>query len=306
MEMEAIPPFDLLSTVTQWGVHPPLEHFKEGTYFWASRLSSDVLVMVASESIGTVGSPRIRVTLHADDSLTNKEEGEALERVRWVLGLDEDLGEFYNIAEDDPILRSVSEDLYGMRVRASGSLFYAVSLAIALQNAPVARSRQMLRLLTERLGSEAPSVEGLEVYAFPSEGVVAEASKEELIRCKWGYRAERLKDAAAVIRERGLTVMKLREWPIEEVKAVLCGIKGIGEYSAEVVALDALRRYEAFPLDSWSSRIFSRLYFGGEDVRADSVRELAERSWGRYRGLAFVYILNDLDKLSERIGVELV
>lgn len=306
METGAVPPFDFSSTVKQWGVHPPLEHLKDGTYYRAFQLPSKALVTVATESLGTVEEPRLRVALHADDPLADHEEEEAIERVRWVLGLDEDLEGFYSLAEEDPLLRSVREDLYGMRVRASGCLSYAVALAIALQNAPVARSRQMLRLLTERLGSEAPSVDGLRVYAFPSEEVIAEASGEELIRCKWGYRADRLKDAAAVIREGGLTIAKLRVWPMEEVKAVLCGIKGVGEYSAEIVALDALRKYEAFPLDSWSSRIFSRLYFGGEGAGVERLRRFAEERWGMYRGLAFVYILNDLDKLSKKSGVELV
>lgn len=305
-EVEAIPPYDFLSTVTQWGVQPPLEYFRDGTYYWATRLSPNTVVTLTSESVGNVENPRIRLSLHAEAPLTNKEEEEALDGVRWVLGLDEDITEFYKIAENDPILHSVRKNLYGMRVCASGSMFYAVALAIALQNAPVSRSRQMLRLLTERFGIEGPTVAGLNLYAFPSEEIIAEASNDELIGCKWGYRVDRLRTAASVIREKELTIIKMRKYPTEEVKAILCNIKGVGEYSAEIVALDALRKYDVFPLDSWSSRIFSSLYFGDKDVTINRLRGFAEREWGRYRGLAFVYVLNDLDKLSERLGIKIV
>ena len=87
---------------------------------------------------------------------------------------------------------------------------------------------------------------------------------------------------------------------MNDIIQLLCKIKGIGRYSAEIVALDALRKYDAFPLDSWSSKIFAKLYFDNDDVSVDVLNDFAYDKWGKYRGLAFVYIFNDLENLSMR------
>jgi 3-methyladenine DNA glycosylase/8-oxoguanine DNA glycosylase len=100
--------------------------------------------------------------------------------------------------------------------------------------------------------------------------------------------------------EEDLGVNQLKELQMNDVTLLLCNIKGIGKYSAEIVALDALRKYDAFPLDSWSSKIFSELYFGTTDVSIDVLDDFAYDKWGKYRGLTFVYIFNDLENLSKR------
>jgi 3-methyladenine DNA glycosylase/8-oxoguanine DNA glycosylase len=89
----------------------------------------------------------------------------------------------------------------------------------------------------------------------------------------------------------------------EDAKAKLMELRGIGEYSVGIVS-----PHPEFPVDSWSSRIFHTLFFGGstklpKDV-IGKVREEAERRWGKWKGLAFIYVLNDLQGLSERFGVD--
>jgi 3-methyladenine DNA glycosylase/8-oxoguanine DNA glycosylase len=90
----------------------------------------------------------------------------------------------------------------------------------------------------------------------------------------------------------------------EEAKKKLLNLQGIGEYSAELV-----NPKTGFPIDVWSAKIFSVLFYGKiPDKPREAIPALkvdAEKRWGNWRGYAFVYVLNDLPKLSKRVGVDL-
>jgi hypothetical protein len=81
-------------------------------------------------------------------------------------------------------------------------------------------------------------------------------------------------------------------------------LRGIGDYSAEIVMPEA-----GFPLDSWSAKIFYLLFFGKNPESSREVipelKKIAEERWGKWRGHAFVYVLNDLRQISKRLGVDL-
>jgi len=90
----------------------------------------------------------------------------------------------------------------------------------------------------------------------------------------------------------------------QEAKKKLLTLQGIGEYSAELVMPKM-----GFPLDVWSAKIFHVLFFGKEPQKPREaipvLKKVAEERWGDWRGYAFVYILNDLAKLSKRVGTDL-
>jgi 3-methyladenine DNA glycosylase/8-oxoguanine DNA glycosylase len=64
-----------------------------------------------------------------------------------------------------------------------------------------------------------------------------------------------------------------------------------------------------FPLDVWSAKIFHILFFGKEPENPRKaipvLKQIADERWGKWRGYAFVYVLNDLSNLSKRVGVDL-
>jgi len=94
--------------------------------------------------------------------------------------------------------------------------------------------------------------------------------------------------------------------PFEKAKAELKKLKGIGDYSSEVI----LPHGEAFPIDTWSAQIFHKLFFPKGKVPPKQeairiVRKQAAERWGRWRRLAFVYVLSDLGNLSEKLKINL-
>ncbi|HLN88708.1 MAG TPA: hypothetical protein VK253_01440, partial [Candidatus Binatia bacterium] len=100
------------------------------------------------------------------------------------------------------------------------------------------------------------------------------------------------------------TMDELSAMEPEETKNKLLTLRGIGEYSADLVMPRT-----GFPLDVWSAKIFNLLLFGNFPEKArDAIPALkfeAEKRWGDWKGHAFVYVLNDLPKLSKRVGVDL-
>ena len=311
-QLEALPPYSFELTVHNpagWYWYNPLEVFSNGRIWAALRLSSKAVVGLRLESLGSVDRPRVLATVFSRQKLKDSEMAEASDMVAECAGLDEDVTEFYEEVREDPVLRYAIEDLYGMKRGAilRSDVFHSAILAITLQNAPIKRTDQMLRLIITNYGQKL-FFDGKSTYTWPAPQSIIEATTEELSeKCKVGYRAEYLRSIAeAVCDGKCPTLKELAQMPFEEARAKLMKLKGIGEYSAEVI----LPHTEAFPVDIWSAQIFWKLFFLKEPMppkleATQLVRKHAEKRWGRWRGLAFVYVLSDLRDLSKRLRVNL-
>jgi 3-methyladenine DNA glycosylase/8-oxoguanine DNA glycosylase len=90
----------------------------------------------------------------------------------------------------------------------------------------------------------------------------------------------------------------------EEAKTKLRELKGIGEYSADIVS-----PHPGFALDVWSAKIFNLLLFGKEPKSPRTIipdlKKTAEKRWGKWRGYVFTYVLNDMSNLSKRFRLNL-
>jgi 3-methyladenine DNA glycosylase/8-oxoguanine DNA glycosylase len=100
------------------------------------------------------------------------------------------------------------------------------------------------------------------------------------------------------------TIQELERMSAEEAKAKLMELKGIGEYSADIVS-----PHPGFALDVWSAKIFNMLLFGEKAKSPRNIilrlKKVAEERWGRWKGYVFVYVLNDLDNLSREYDLDL-
>jgi 3-methyladenine DNA glycosylase/8-oxoguanine DNA glycosylase len=90
----------------------------------------------------------------------------------------------------------------------------------------------------------------------------------------------------------------------EEAKAKLMELKGIGEYSADIVS-----PHPGFALDVWSAKIFNTLILCEKTESARNLipklKKIAEDRWGQWRGYVFVYVLHDLSNLASRSNLNL-
>ena len=89
-----------------------------------------------------------------------------------------------------------------------------------------------------------------------------------------------------------------------EAKNKLQTLQGIGDYSADIIVPGM-----GVPLDVWSAKIFHIIFFGKKPENPRKaiplLKQTAKQKWGKHRGIAFVYILNDLPNISKRLGIDL-
>jgi 3-methyladenine DNA glycosylase/8-oxoguanine DNA glycosylase len=309
-EMEALSPYDFELTVRKpLGYHwlTPYEVYHKKTLWTSMELGSGKPVGLRLKSIGPVDYQKIRGLVFSDEKLGQEEERTLLKSVARCLELNTDIRDFYLMAEHDPILSQVKTDLYGMRCGRHQRLFHDIVRAITMQWASLERTKQMSRLLFEAYGRKI-SFDGRTISAWFTPRQIARANLQDLrIRCKLGFRAKYLKDIADLIQRKDFpSSERLEEMSAEDAKRELMKLKGIGEYSAEI----ALPHTERFPVDMWSAKVFWSLFFPDRDLPSPKiamreVRACAEERWKRWRGYAFIYVINDLNNLSKRFSVKL-
>jgi DNA-3-methyladenine glycosylase II len=305
-EFEAVPPYSFELTVHKpagWSWSAPDEVFENGVLWTATRFDSK-LMGLRLKSTGTVQKPRVSCVVFAEEKMSSALEADVTRMLRRALRVEEDVSEFYALARSDAVLRGVVEDLYGMRIVAWPELFPALILAVTLQMAPMKRSNQMMDLLTRNFGDRV-RFDSKTVRYWPSPEKIASVTAAELrAKAKLGYRAESLLSIARTLKAGFPTMDQLWEMTPEEAKKRLLSLRGIGDYSAEIV----MPRM-GFPLDVWSAKIFHVLFFNKEPESPreaiPAVKRVADEKWGRWKGYAFVYVLNDLPRLSRRVGVDL-
>jgi DNA-3-methyladenine glycosylase II len=282
----------------------PFEVFEKGVLWTAVRTPSRKVFGLKLKPLGTVEKPDISCETYSQRKLGSSERRELFETVAWTLNLSEDISQFYTLAERDPLVKALVKDLYGMRNTRQPDIFPRLILAVTLQMAPISRSNQMMGLLIKEYG-ERVRFDGKEVLYWPSPERIANTTVRELEkRCKLGYRAKSLRGIADAISRGFPSPQELENMTEQEAKAKLMELKGIGEYSADIVS-----PHPGFALDVWSAKIFSLLILGEEAESPRSVipklKKLAEDRWGQWRGYVFMYVLHDLTNLANRSKLDL-
>ncbi len=293
----AIPePFNFRLTVAKpagWHWSTPGEVFKNSTLWSGVYLEGKPLGLKMSSAKGLVNT-----VVYSEANLSRNDTAKLKTLLNYGLGADEDLAGFYEFARNDPVLSVTVKDLYGMRVGRLDDLFGRVILAILLQMAPFARSRQMMTALLEGWGTRI-NFDGKEVILWPRPQHIAHASENELRgKASLGYRATRLIQAAQFLSKNSISLLELSGLPEEEALKRLTVIPGIGRYSAGIIF-----GRTSVPIDVWSVIIMSEIVLGRtpqnprQDV--DAVTSALQKRWGEWGWMAFVYILNDLKNLSK-------
>jgi 3-methyladenine DNA glycosylase/8-oxoguanine DNA glycosylase len=217
--------------------------------------------------------------------------------VRHVLGLDEDLSEFYALAASDHELAWASDGA-GRMLRCP-TVFEALVKTICTTNCAWSATVRMVNALVEHLGEPTPNApaHGPLGRAFPTPAAMAAADEGfygDVVRA--GYRGQYLRALAESVNGGSIEVESLDhagrdELPDEEVAARLLALPGIGPYGAAHVMM-LLGRHSRLILDSWSRPKYLRLT--GMRRAKDSTIERRFRRYGPYAGLAFwLYLIRD-------------
>lgn len=311
--LNAHPPFDFYSTVESEievrrmeGYPPLIDHFDGHSYWTTLRLLNGQIAGICIESNPPnrcTLAKGLHVTLYANSNISEGDLHTAQDTITHCWGLNENMTEFFRVAQQPPAVRRVIERHRGLRALTWQEPFQTVCIAILLQNATVARTNAMIAELIQRYGIPT-RFGGLVLRHWFSAQRLAEVDPAELrSECRLGFRAERLSAIAKALANGCPDLAKLNTQPTNVAKEALMKLKGIGEYSAEFV-LTGMRRWDVFPVDVWSARQFHRVLFPKQPVppianAAAAVRKRAQELWGDWRGLVWNFILHELDQLAE-------
>jgi 3-methyladenine DNA glycosylase/8-oxoguanine DNA glycosylase len=209
---------------------------------------------------------------------TDSEDG--LERLRFVLALEDDHSEFLLRFRDDPLLRQTLRVVRGLRPIRTATVAHALLRALCEQliETRVARGieRRVIRAAT-------PELDGL--HAPPRGDDLARFSAAELRAL--GLHARR---GATLLRLcRSLDLERLRDMPTEAAARRIEQERGLGPWSAGVVCLEGLGRFERGLVgDLGLIKLVSALR--GRWAEAWETAELLE-PYGEWQGLASVYLM---------------
>jgi 3-methyladenine DNA glycosylase/8-oxoguanine DNA glycosylase len=226
------------------------------------------------------GRARIRVSARATSEARQRT---ALDGVRHVLRLDEDLSGFYEQVSAD-------EDLAWARTGAgrmmrSQTVFEDVVKTICTTNCAWSGTVRMVNGLVNGLGEKA--VGGGQ--AFPTPAAMAEASDAFYIdEVRAGYRGPYLRALAAAVASGALDLEALAaaprsELPDAELEERLLGLAGVGPYAAAHIMM-LMGRHSRLILDSWTRPTYAKLR-GRKQTDKQILRRF--KRYGDHAGLAF-------------------
>jgi DNA-3-methyladenine glycosylase II len=212
----------------------------------------------------------------SDGSLRLRAETEeGLERLRFVLAVDDDHSEFLRLYASDPLVGPATRHLRGLRPLRTATVAHALLRALAGQLITSREARSIERRVLRVAGTP------------PTADALARFSPAELQ--KLGLSARK---AATLVRLcRSVDLERLRDRALDgnEVADRLLRERGLGPYSIGVVFLEGLGRYDrGINRDLGLVKLLSAIR--GRWVEAEETDELLAR-YGEWQGIASVYLL---------------
>lgn len=220
-------------------------------------------------------SPDGTVTIRSDSVA-------AAEKLRWVLALDDDHSEFLRRFRNDPLIGRATVHLRGLRpvrtATVAQSLLRAVCGQLIDSKTARAHERRVIRSLSPR------DADGL--CEPPTTDMLGALAPFEFRRLGLNERR-----GAALVRVcRSIELERLHDVPTKTVVARIERERGLGPWSAGVVCLEGLGRYEHGLVGDLGLVKFLRAVRGRHEIETWETAELLE-PYDEWAGLASVYLL---------------
>lgn len=267
------------------------------------RLSTNVVDIFDGQTyyrmLGDPARPALlAVTQPAPDRLTVRVRGDAPTDVdalvRRLLGADVELTHFYAVSADIAWLAPIVQAARGVKAPRYPSLWEAIVNSVVYQQVSIHAAAAILRRVIE-------CYEPLRLFGaialapFPAPRIIADADPTELRALGLSMnKVVALRTLARAVLDGELDESVLETLQTPELVARLATFKGIGPWTAAVIALRGFGRLDIFPMkDSGVARGLRDLS-GDPDIDADSI--LA--ALGPQRGMLYYHLL--LGRLAAR------
>jgi DNA-3-methyladenine glycosylase II len=209
----------------------------------------------------------------------------ALER---LLGIRDDLSNFYNFASYHPRLNKLATQFRGLKPPRFVTIFEGVVNGISCQQLSLTVGIIILNRLAERCGLSS----GPGKYAFPRPEDVARLNEGDLRMLGYSRnKARALIELSGSIIEGRLDLRELERLDNQECFERLVALRGVGRWTAEYVLLRGLGRTNVFPGDDVGARNnLERWLRLRKKLDYERVQRILSK-WKDYGGLIFLHLL---------------
>jgi N-glycosylase/DNA lyase len=220
--------------------------------------------------------------------------------LRHYLQLDVDVEKILTSFPDDPPMRDSVAACRGLRLLRQEP-WECLASFICSSTKQIVQIEQIVEQLCQRFGESVQVPAGVEAArAFPTVARLAESSEAELRACKLGFRAPYLLGAARMLAAREIDLSRLGEMPLEEARAALQTLPGVGAKIADCVLLFAYGFQEAFPVDVWIIKALQQLYFPKRRAKLPRLRRFSQTYFGPHGGYAQQYLFHYMRTAARR------
>ncbi|MFD6210009.1 DNA-3-methyladenine glycosylase family protein [Peribacillus sp. NPDC060253] len=290
-----------------WRIHTPKEFSFSENLKYLARSSNECLFEIVDQKIYralAVENETLIVEISAENetelSVRLPGRNEALEKyskgavsqyIRHWFDLDTNLLPFYELAENDPILKMPVNQFFGLRNMGIPDLFEAIAWGILGQQINLTYAYTLKRRLVEGFG-EFVECEGKHYWLFPKPEVIAELTVEDFTEMRMTVKkCEYLIGVAQLIVQGELTKEKLLN--AKDVKAaekMLTKVRGIGPWTANYVLMRCLRYPAAFPIDDVGLHNSMKLVMETEvkPTKAEILKQ--SKAWAGWESYATFYL----------------
>lgn len=209
--------------------------------------------------------------------------------------LEQDLGGFYQVANQDKVLKNLAQKYYGLRIMCIPDLFEALVWAIIGQQINLTFAYTLKKRFVEQFG-ESLTFEGNTFWLFPSFEKIALINVDDLRKLQFTNRkAEYTIDIAKAMTNGQLTKeVLLQKMDNQQVKKTLMMIRGIGAWTADYVMMKCLHIPSSFPIADVGLQNALKNLLGLESKPTiEEIEELAA-DWEGWQAYATFYLWRSL------------
>jgi DNA-3-methyladenine glycosylase II len=209
--------------------------------------------------------------------------------------LDQDLGEFYQLASQDRVLKKLAHKYYGLRIICIPDLFEALVWAIMGQQINLTFAYTLKKRFVELFG-ESLTFEGETFWLFPSFEKIASINVDDLRKLQFTSRkAEYIIGIAKAMENGELTKeLLLQKKDYQQMQKSLMMIRGIGAWTADYVMMKCLHYASSFPVADVGLHNALKNQLGLE--RKPTIEEIKEYAgdWEGWQAYATFYLWRSL------------
>ncbi|KKG07796.1 DNA-3-methyladenine glycosylase [Methanosarcina sp. 2.H.A.1B.4] len=238
---------------------------------------------------GVVGDQVIRLSREEDSGELLVDSKLPPEFFTNYFRLDDNLSSIYESINKDLLINRAINKYRGLRLIRQDPWECLISYMLATASS-IPTIQKRICLLSQFFGQELE--EGY--FSFPDSEALANADLSLLDKCKLGFRAERIKEAAREVASGELDLNVLYRLEYRYARERLMRIRGIGEKVADCVLLFAFEKMESFPVDTHVRQIIQHYHI--DDSYFETCTNLScMGEWGReyfgpYCGYAQQYL----------------